>query len=233
MASSIVFPSITPANLFSLLGVGGVAIGFAFKDIFQNFLAGILILLMQSFKIGDQIEIGDVEGTVEDIEIRATIIRTFENRKIIIPNSTIFSSKVTVNTAYEKRRISILIGIGYSDDISLAKKVISQKLVEIDGILKDPEPYILVVNYNQSTVDLEIRFWITSPKRRDILDIKDNVLESLKPVLTNAGIDIPFPTQVVLFHDQTEDTDGNRRLQREGWPSLGQQSDHQPRSLNK
>lgn len=222
IASGIIFPSVTPANLFSLLGVGGVAIGFAFKDIFQNFLSGILILLLQSFKIGDQIEVDGVEGTVEDIEIRATVIRTYDNRKVIIPNSNLFTNKVTINTAYDKRRISVFIGIGYGDDISQAKQVILDTVSKIDGILKDPSPYVLVINYGGSSVDLEIRFWLSPPRRLDILQMQDAVMEALKPALFQAGIDLPFPTQQILFHDQTEETDGDRKTQREGYPSRGE-----------
>ncbi len=221
VASGVIFPSVTPADLLGLLGIGGVAIGFAFKDIFQNFLAGILILVLRTFKIGDQIEVDGIEGTVEDIEIRATIIKTYDNRRVIIPNADIFSSKVIINTAYDKRRISAIIGIGFGDDIVKAKQVILEAVNKIEGILQEPPPYVLVTNYGGSSVDLELRFWLTPPRRRDVLDMTDAVLEVLKPALFGAGIDIPFPTQQILFHDQTESTDGHRKSQREGWPTAG------------
>lgn len=218
-SASIIFPSITFGNIISILGAGGVAIGFAFKDIFQNFLAGILILSLQSFRIGDQIEVEGVEGTVEDIEIRATIIRTYDNRKIIIPNSMIFANKLIINTAYDKRRLSLNIGIGYGDDITKAKKVILKCLDDIKGVMIDPSPYVLVTGYGESAVNLEIRYWITPNRRIDVLEMQDAVLEELKPKLTQAGIDIPFPTHQILFHNQTEESDGKRDRQREGWPS--------------
>lgn len=231
IAAGVVFPSITPANILSLLGIGGVAIGFAFKDIFQNFLAGILILVLRFFRIGDQIEVEGVEGTVEDIRIRATFIRTYDNRRIIIPNATIFSSKIIVNTAYDKRRVSAFVGIGYGDDIGTAKKVILDTLRQIEGVLQDPKPYVLVIGYGASTVDLEIRFWQQPPLRIDFLEMRDAVLEAVKPALVNAGIDLPFPTQQILFHDQTEETDGDRNAQREGWP--GTPSAPRPRWIAK
>ncbi len=227
VAAGIAFPSVTPASLFSLLGIGGVAIGFAFKDVFQNFLAGILILLLNSFKIGDQIEVEGLEGTVEDIEIRATVIRTYDNRKVIIPNSTLFTNKVIVNTAYDTRRVSVFIGIGYGDDILQAKKIILDKVSQISGILNDPTPYVLVIAYGGSSVDLEIRFWLSPPRKLDIVQMRDAVLEVLKSALFDAGIDLPYPTQQILFHDQTEETDGDRKTQREGYPSRG---DKDPRS---
>lgn len=228
VTAGVIFPSVTTSNILSLLGVGGVAIGFAFKDIFQNFLAGILILFLRSFRIGDQIEVEGVEGTVEDIEIRATIIRTYDNRRVVIPNALIFSSKVTVNTAYDKRRVAVQMGIGYGDDIIKAKKVILETLNGLEGVLEDPPPYVLVTAYGGSTVDLEARFWQKLTRRLDMLEMSDAALEAIKPALSKAGIDLPFPTQQILFHDQTEETDGVRSKQREGWPSLGS-GDPKPR----
>jgi small conductance mechanosensitive channel len=140
---------------------------------------------------------------------------------VIIPNSSLFTNKVTVNTAYDKRRISILIGIGYADDTILAKKVILGAISKIEGILTDPAPYFLITNYGGSSVDLEIRFWLSPPRRLDVLQMRDAVLQVLKPALSDAGIDLPFPTQQILFHDQTEQSDGDRKNQREGWPSRG------------
>lgn len=195
----IIFPSVTPANLLSLLGVGGVAIGFAFKEIFQNFLAGILILLMRTFKIGDQIEVDGVEGTVEDIEIRATSIRTYDNRKVVIPNSTLFTQKITINTGYSTRRVSVSIGIGYADDIQTAKKVILTSIENIKGVLKDPAPHVLVTGYGSSSVDLELRFWLIPERIKDVPEVKNDVLEVIKPALFAVGIDIPFPIRKVYF----------------------------------
>ena len=118
VGSAIAFPSVGAADLFGLLGIGGVAIGFAFRDILQNLLAGILILLTRPFRIGDQIVTGGYEGTVEDIQVRATTIRTYDNRRAVIPNSALFGDKVLVNTAYDKRRLQVRVGIGYGDDIA-------------------------------------------------------------------------------------------------------------------
>ena len=106
-----------------MLGIGGVAIGFAFRDILQNALAGILILLTRPFRIGDQVVAGGYEGTVEDIQVRATTIRTYDNRRAVIPNTALFTDKVLVNTAFDKRRLSVRVGIGNGDDIAEAKRV--------------------------------------------------------------------------------------------------------------
>ena len=112
VAAAIAFPSISAADLFSVLGIGGVAVGFAFRDILQNSLAGTLILVTRPFRLGDQIKAGDFEGTVEDIQVRATAIRTYDNRRAVIPNSDLFTGKVLVNTAFGKRRLQVRGGIG-------------------------------------------------------------------------------------------------------------------------
>ena len=115
IAVTAAFPSFTPANLVSTLGIGGVAIGFAFKDIFQNFLAGILILVTRPFQVGDQIRFNEYEGTVEDIQTRATFIKTYDGRRAIIPNGELYTNSVLVNTAFPQRRWQYDIGIGYGD----------------------------------------------------------------------------------------------------------------------
>ncbi len=117
VALVIAIPSFKPAQLIQILGISGVAIGFAFRDILQNFLAGILILLTEPFRIDDQIIVGGYEGTVEEILTRATSIRTYDGRRVMIPNSTLFTESVTVNTAFATRRLQYDVGIGYSDDI--------------------------------------------------------------------------------------------------------------------
>ena len=216
---TIVVPSFTPASLLSALGVGGVAIGFAFKDIFQNFLAGVLLLLTEPFKINDQITYKDFEGTVESIQTRATTIMTYDGRRVVIPNAELFINAVTVNTAYDKRRLQYDVGIGYGDDIATARRLIVEALRGLDGVLSDPAPEALVVDLAGSSVNIRARWWINPPRRADFMAAQDRGLEAIKNTLTAHGIDLPFPTQQILLHDQTEVTDGDRRTQREGWPA--------------
>ena len=118
----IAIPGFTPSQLIGALGIGSVAIGFAFKDIFQNLLSGILILLSEPFRIGDDIIVNGFEGNVEDIQIRATFLRSPDGRRIVIPNATVYTSAVTVNNAYQRRRCEFVVGIGYEDDMQKAKK---------------------------------------------------------------------------------------------------------------
>ena len=219
VALTIIFPSFSPANLISALGIGGIVIGFAFRDIAQNFLAGILILLTEPFRIDDQIVYGGFEGTVEDIQVRATTIRTYDGRRVVIPNAELFTNTVTVNTAFDKRRLEYDVGIGYGDDISTARRLILEAIRSVDGVLSEPTPDALVVELAGSTVNIRARWWIQPPRRADALDLQDKVLQAIKERLTANGIDLPFPTQQILFHDQTEATDGDRARQREGWPA--------------
>lgn len=187
VGASVAFPSVSAADLFNLLGIGGVAIGFAFCDVLQNLLAGILILLTRPFRIGDQIRQGDVGGAVEDVWVRATVLRTYDNRRILIPNASLFTSQIEVITAYERRRLSFPLTIGNGDEIALARRTIVGALGAVPGVLPEPPPEALVTG------------------------------------LGAAGVDMPYPTSQVLFHDQTEETDGDRTRQREGWPARGRE----------
>ncbi|UIY44257.1 mechanosensitive ion channel family protein [Methylobacterium radiotolerans] len=219
VAASVAFPSVSAADLFNLLGIGGVAIGFAFRDVLQNLLAGILILLTRPFVIGDQIRAGSHEGTVEDVWVRATVLRTYDNQRVLIPNATLFVDKITVITAHDKRRLAFPLTIGNGDDIREARRVIVEALRSTEGVLADPPPEALVTGLGSAGVDMTARLWIDPPRRRDAVDALDHAIANVKEALTAAGIDLPYPTSQILFHDQTEETDGDRSRQREGWPA--------------
>jgi small-conductance mechanosensitive channel len=219
LSVTIAFPSFTPANLISALGITGIAIGFAFKDIFENFLAGILILLTEPFRIGDQIVFGGFEGTIDQIETRATKLRTYDGRLVVIPNADLYKGSFIVNTAYPTRRLQYDVVIGNGDDIQQAKKIMLDAIKDLSDVEADPAPDALVMAYADAGVSIRIRWWIKPPRRADVVAMQDQVLEKVKAALTENGIDLPYPTQQVLFHDQTEETDGDRRRQREGWPA--------------
>lgn len=218
VAATAAFPGFSPADMISALGIGGVAIGFAFKDIFQNFLAGLLILVTRPFVVGDQIRFGDYEGTVEQIQTRATFVKTYDGRRAVIPNGELYTNAVLVNTAFEKRRWQYDIGIGYGDDIEQARGIVLRVLREAEDVSPDPAADVIVVDLADFTVNLRARWW-TDSHQADGLGAQDRVLTRVKTALVAAGIDLPFPTQQILLHDQTEATDGDRRRQREGWPA--------------
>jgi len=214
---TIVVPSLKPGDLVAGLGIGSVAIGFAFKDILQNLLAGLLILLRQPFHVDDQIEVNGFEGTVERIETRATILKTFDGQRIVIPNSDIYTDAVTVRTAHNTRRFEYDIGVGYGDNMDTAQSVIKKAISKVDGVEATPAPEALPWDLSASWVTIRARWW-TNSRRPDVLHIRAKVLQAIKEALDAADIDMPYDTQVQLFHDQTEETDGDRAKQREGWP---------------
>jgi small conductance mechanosensitive channel len=219
VALVIAIPSFKPGQLVQLLGISSVAIGFAFRDILQNFLAGILLLLREPFRVGDQIEYSTYQGTVEEVETSSTVIKTYDGRRVVIPNGELLTKAVTVNTAHPHRRIEYDVGIGYGDDIDRAKELLLEAVSDIDGILKDPAPDVIVHELASHCVNIRLRWWIAPASRSDALDSRDRVLSAVKNKLLANGIDLPFPTHQVLFHDQTEQTDGDRARQREGWPA--------------
>jgi small conductance mechanosensitive channel len=218
VASVILFPTFHFKDLIGLLGIGSVAVGFAFRDVAQNYLAGVLLLLTEPFRIGDQIVVGSFEGTVEDIETRATTVKTYDGRRVVIPNANLFTESVTVNTAFDKRRTQYEVGIGYGDDIDTVRAHILKAVRGCEGVIADPAPDVLVVDLADFCVKLRVRWWTDPPLRNNILQVQDRCLTAIKNTLTAEGVDMPFPTSQVLFHDQTEEGDGDRKRQREGWP---------------
>jgi small conductance mechanosensitive channel len=218
VVATIVFPSVKPADVLATLGIGSIAIGFAFKDILQNWLAGLLILLRQPFRQGDQIVVGKHEGTVERIEARATLIRTYDGKRVIIPNSSVYTESVTVNTAFGQRRSEYDVGIGYGDDVRKACEVICNVLKDAPGVAPDPAPEAIPWELAGSSINIRVRWW-TAPHQADVVHARGEVIYAVREALSKAGIDLPFPTNVVLLHDQTEEADGDRTRQREGWPA--------------
>jgi small-conductance mechanosensitive channel len=227
IATSIIAPSVKPVDLLAGLGIGGVAIGFAFKDILQNFMSGVLILLREPFKVGDQIQSGEFEGTVEAIETRATFIKTYDGKRVVIPNSQIYTNPVVVNTAYENRRSQYDVGIGCSDDLREAAKIMLDVMQNTEGVFNDPGPDVLVLELAESSVNLRCRWW-TAPDQASVMKVKDQVISKIKRALDAASIDMPYPTRVLQLHDQTNtaakgkrqdepanDEDPNRTLNRD------------------
>ncbi|MEO8248861.1 MAG: mechanosensitive ion channel family protein [Burkholderiales bacterium] len=218
LAATIVIPSLKPGDLIAGLGVSSVAIGFAFKDILQNWLAGLLILFRQPFEVGDQIEVKGYEGTVKRIETRATLIQTYDGQRVVIPNSDIYTNVVVVRTAHDTRRSEYDVGIGYGDNIAEACEVIRKAMASVAEVEKDPPPEALPWDLAASWVAIRARWW-THSRRADVVHVRAKVIEAVKNALDAAGIDLPYETTVALFHDQTEAGEGDRSRQREGWPA--------------
>ncbi|MEM7487894.1 MAG: mechanosensitive ion channel family protein [Pseudomonadota bacterium] len=202
IALTIITPSLRPGDLIAGLGIGSVAIGFAFKDILQNLLAGILILVRQPFQVGDQIVVNDYEGTVERIETRATLIRTYDSKRIVIPNSDVYTNAVTVNTAFDLRRSEYGFGITYASDTKLAMKVALEAAHGVDGVADDPAPDVQSTNLGDFAKVVRLRWW-TKSTQKDTVQVGSDIMLAVEDAFRANGIDIPFPTQTVLWHDQT------------------------------
>jgi small-conductance mechanosensitive channel len=219
LALLIAFPGFSVGQLVQILGLGSLAAGIAFRSIFEDFVAGVLLLVNEPFRVGDQIVVGEYEGTIEDIQTRTTAIETYDRRRVIIPNADLLTDAVVVNTAYAYRRIEYDVGVGYSDDVEVARRLILEAIDGVSGILKSPAPDVVVMELADSAVILRTRWWVEPPRRVSAVDTRDRVLQAIKTHLQAHGIDLPFPTRQVLFHDQTEEGDGDRTRQREGWPA--------------
>lgn len=219
VALSTVFPSFTANSLVQTLGIGGVAVGFAFKDIFQNFLAGVIILISRPFRIGDAIAVKGYEGTVEDIQTRATMIRTYDNQRIVIPNSTVFTQEVKVISAFESRRVEVEFTLDYGADLERAKTTIVDALRSIEGIDESPAPDVLAMNFGDSGLVLRMRYWIT-PSKADFLKVRDAAMTAVKNALQAAKLSFPISTVVVRERKEGADDVASER-----WASGGAAAD--------
>ncbi|WP_352310564.1 mechanosensitive ion channel domain-containing protein [Psychrobacter sp. W2-37-MNA-CIBAN-0211] len=201
IAMVIAVPGFTPAKLIGALGIGSIAIGFAFKDIFQNLLSGILLLISEPFRIGDQIVSGEYEGTVEDIKIRATTIKTYDGRQVVIPNSDLYTSALIVNTAYKQRRLQVAVGIGYEDDIEAAKAEIMQALDKVDSVSTKSKPSVIATGFGGSSMDLMVRWFIEDGTQANKVASIHQVIVEIKKALDAAGVNIPFPIRTIDLSD--------------------------------
>lgn len=190
VAATIAFPSFTVGSLISLLGVSGVVVGFAFKDIFQNFIAGILILVTNPFEIGDEIKVDDFEGRVEQIETRATFIETYDRRRVVVPNSDLFTKSVIVNTAFKQRRAMCDITVKGDADPTAVKHTITTALRGgIQGVDADPLADAVVTKITGDSTTVRVLWW-SSSRRPDYMLVQDRVLTAVRTALEGAGMQL-------------------------------------------
>ena len=172
-------------SFIAILGAAGLAVGLALKDSLQNFASGVLLILFRPFRIGDFIEAAGTAGVVEEIKIFSTMLRTPDNREVIVPNGDIYSGNIVNNNAKENRRIDLVIGIGYDDDLREAKKILEGIVTSDDRVLEDPAPLIAVGELGASSVDILVRPWV---KTSDFFSTKCDLTERIKLALDDARI---------------------------------------------
>ena len=206
LACVLAFPSFELGDIIATLGVGSVAIGFAFQDIFKNFLAGIILLVEEPFRIGDEIVINDYQGKVENISIRTTKIRTYNGEKVLLPNSTVFTDAVKVVTAYTSRRTDLAVGVDYNTPLSEAASLLQQTISGVSGVLENPTPEIDLVNFGDSSIDFVVRYW-TIPQQKQLRNVQTRAIIEIKQALDRANINIPYPIRTVYHYDQEKYND--------------------------
>ena len=186
--------------LLGALGLTSVAIGFSLKDVLSNYISGVILLAARPFAINDQVVIEDYEGTITQIQLRATTMKTYDGRLVYIPNQEVFQASIINNTASPRRRSSVMVGIDYGEDIAQAKEVISQVLERMVEVETSPAPDVLVQELAASTVNLEVRFWVDS-RRSGFLTTTSEVAQEIKEALEKADIDMPTDIYTLLFRD--------------------------------
>ena len=200
VALTVVFPTITPGRALTTLGLGSVAIGFAFKDTFENFLAGLLILLREPFQIGDHVECDGAEGKVEAITIRDTHIRQTDGQLVVVPNAQLFHNPVTVRTDKAYRRTAIMVGVAYGEDVDAARDVIAKATRAVDMVRDDVRDIqVFAKSFGASSIDFEVTWW-TGSEPVDIRASRDKVVAAIKRALDDAGIEIPFPYRTLTVN---------------------------------
>lgn len=206
VGGSIIALSIVGLNFGTLLGALGltsVAIGFSLKDVLSNYISGVILLSARPFRLGDQVVIESFEGTVTQIQLRATTIRTYDGRVVYIPNQEVFQASITNNTASPRRRSSVMVGIDYNADIATATRIIADTLTGIDGIEKNPPPEVLVQELAASTVNLEARFWVDS-RRAEFLTMTSEAARAIKEGLQRQHIELPTEIYTLVFRNTSQ-----------------------------
>lgn len=188
-------------SVIAVLGAAGLAIGLALQGSLANFASGVLLIIFRPFEVDDFVKVADEEGYVEKIHIFTTQIKTFDNRTIIIPNSTVTSGKIINYTSKHIRRVDLSIGISYGDNIKTAIDAIMALCSSHPKVLRDPAPYVGVVGYGDSSIDLTIRPWC---KTSDYWDVFFEINKQLKSALDEKAITIPFPQRDVHLYQHTD-----------------------------
>ena len=185
---------IQTASFIAILGAAGFAIGFALQGSLANFAAGVLILVLRPFKVGHYIDGAGVAGTVKEIQLFTTVLATPDNIKIMVPNGKLFGDTIKNISAFNTRRVDLVIGIGYASNIQKAYDIMMNLIKEDNRILSDPAPKIAVSELADSSVNFVVRPWV---KKGDYWDVKFDLTRKIKEAFDENGIEIPFPQQVV------------------------------------
>lgn len=192
-----------PATSFlAIIGAAGLAIGLALKDSLSNFASGVMLVLFRPFTKGDYIDAGGITGTVDEIRLVSTTLTTPDNKLVTVPNAMIYSNAITNFSAKETRRLDMVFGVGYDDDLKLVASILKKMCSDHPKILADPETNIYITNLGDSSVDFAVRPWV---KRSDYSSVRAELLGTAKVALEAAGCSIPYPQTDVHLHQVSQD----------------------------
>ena len=188
---------VNTTSALAVFGAASLAVGLAVKDSLSNFASGVLIAFFEPFSMGHYVEAGGSSGTVVEVGMFNTVLLTPDNKRVIVPNSVVYNGTIVNYSAEENRRVDLVFGIGYDDNIGQAKNLIESIIQADDRILKDPEPVISVGELADSSVNLNVRPWVNGD---DYWDVRADLLEKIKMSFDENGISIPYPQQDVHMH---------------------------------
>jgi len=188
------------------LGVAGLALSFAAQDTVANFISGVTLAIDRPFKVGDWVAIGDLDATVTEMRLRTTVLTTFDNETLVLPNKALAEERIINYTLTRLIRCRVSVGIAYKEKVSAAREVILGTLAGDERVLPDPEPVVVVTDLGDSSVNLQLRFWVEEPALK--FPMQSEYTEKVKAALDEAGIEIPFPHLQLLV----EDAEGVRLL---------------------
>lgn len=196
-ALSIVNLDKTVTSILAGVGVVGIALGFAFQDIAANFMSGLFMAANKPFKIGDIIKVNEITGKIQEIKLRTTSIKTFQGNDVIIPNTELFQNAVTNYTYTKERRIDLSVGVSYNDDLELAKQTAIEAVKQVNGIKLENGIDVLFMEFGDSSINFEVRFWIPNGKTKSWLQAQSDAIQEIKKAYDREGISIPFPIRTL------------------------------------
>jgi small-conductance mechanosensitive channel len=208
IAATIAFPSVEIADVLASLGILSVAVGFAFKDVLENLLAGVLLILRDPFQSGDEVRVGDLHGTAEGITVRETLLRTFDGRRVLVPNAQVFTNVIEVQTHYPLARSSFEVEVDVNADVSTVRHTIEELLATTDGVAAEPAPQVLAAGIGAG-VRLECRYW-TDSRQRDITAVRGRAVEAVSAFLAVDEVPLPASSVELLASPQLERMFRNR-----------------------
>lgn len=200
IAAALAKLGVQTASFVAVLGAAGLAVGLALQGSLSNFAAGVLLLILRPFKAGDYVEAGGTAGIVRDIQILTTTLMTPDNRRVIVPNSKIMGDTITNVSAEDTRRMDLVFGVGYDDNLDHVKTVIKDVLAQEGRLLSDPAPTIGILELADSSINIAVRPWVNAA---DYWGVYFDLMETMKKRFDAEGINIPYPQQDVYVHQKS------------------------------